>query len=200
MEVLDCRPASRVYNTTEIKSACIIAFVFSQFEVQARPRYTFINNPPLPLGSSRNFGFAATTIGASTMSDADAGLITILSAHSVKETIDRIEAEVKSKGMTIFARVDHAAGAREVGLTLRPTLLLIFGNAKGGTPLMQDKQQIGIDLPLKALAWEDASGKTWLSYNDLGWLARRHGLGHEADPVVVALSAVLGTVLRKAAS
>src|SRR5580698_756042 len=130
----------------------------------------------------------------------DDGLITIPSAYSVEETIDRLASEVKSKGMTIFARVDHAAGAKDAGLSLRPTLLLIFGNAKGGTPLMQDKQQIGIDLPLKALAWEDASGKTWISYNDLKWLAQRHGVSDKADPVVHALSAVLGAVLQKAAS
>jgi uncharacterized protein (DUF302 family) len=130
----------------------------------------------------------------------DEGLITIPSAYGVEETIDRIESDVKSKGMTIFARIDHAAGAKEAGLALRPTLLLIFGNAKGGTPLMEDKQQIGIDLPLKALAWEDASGETWISYNDLKWLALRHGMSHQADPVVNALSAVLGAVLQKAAS
>jgi uncharacterized protein (DUF302 family) len=130
----------------------------------------------------------------------DDGLITIPSAYGVKETIDRIESEVKSKGMTIFARIDHAAGARDAGMALRPTLLLIFGNAKGGTPLMQDRQQIGIDLPLKALVWEDAAGKTWLSYNDVKWLAQRHGLSREADPVVTALSAALGAVLHKAAS
>jgi uncharacterized protein (DUF302 family) len=130
----------------------------------------------------------------------DNGLITIPSAYGVEETIDRLASEVKSKGMTIFARVDHAAGAKDAGLSLRPTLLLIFGNAKGGTPLMQDKQQIGIDLPLKALAWEDASGKTWLSYNDLKWLGQRHNLKHEIDPIVNILSTVLGAVAQKAAS
>jgi uncharacterized protein (DUF302 family) len=128
------------------------------------------------------------------------GLITIPSAHSAKETIDRIESDIKSKGMTIFARIDHAAGAKEVGLTLAPTLLLIFGNAKVGTPLMQDKQRIGIDLPLKALAWEDGSGKTWLSYNDLDWLAKRHGLDGKVDNVVKGLSAALGAILQKAAA
>jgi uncharacterized protein (DUF302 family) len=130
----------------------------------------------------------------------DNGLITIPSAYGVVETIDRLEAEVKSKGMAIFARVDHAAGAKDAGLSLRPTFLLIFGNARGGTPLMQDKPQIGIDLPLKALAWEDASGKTWLSYNDLKWLGQRHNLIHAVDPIVSTLSAVLGAVLQKAAS
>jgi len=128
------------------------------------------------------------------------GLITIPSAHSAKETIDRIESDVKSKGMAVFARIDHAAGAKDAGLSLLPTLLLIFGNAKGGTPLMQDKQTIGIDLPLKALAWEDASGKTWLSYNDLEWLAQRHDLDAKVDNVVKGLAAVLGAILQKAAA
>jgi uncharacterized protein (DUF302 family) len=93
--------------------------------------------------------------------------------------------------MTVFARIDHAAGAAAVGLPLRPTELLIFGNAKGGTALMQSMQTIGIDLPLKALVWQDGSGKTWLSYNDPDWLARRHGLGHEADAAVRAIAAAL---------
>ena len=94
------------------------------------------------------------------------GLTTIRSSFGPKETMDRLEAEVKAKGMTVFARVDHAAGAAEVGLPLRPTKLVIFGNARAGTPLMQADQTIGIDLPLKALVWQDASGGTWLSYND----------------------------------
>jgi uncharacterized protein (DUF302 family) len=100
--------------------------------------------------------------------------------------------------MTVFARVDRAAGAAEVGLSLRPTEFLIFGNAKGGTPLMQSNQTIGIDLPLKVLVWQDASGKTWLSYNDPGWLAKRHGLGLEVDPTVNVIDAALSAVVRKA--
>ena len=91
------------------------------------------------------------------------GLITMASSFSAKETMDRLEAEVKAKGLTVFARIDHAAGAIEAGLPLRPTAVLIFGNAKGGTPLMQANQAIGIDLPLKALVFEDAAGKVWLS-------------------------------------
>jgi uncharacterized protein (DUF302 family) len=108
------------------------------------------------------------------------------------------EAEVKAKGMTVFARIDHAAGAAEVGLSLRPTELLIFGNAKGGTPLMQAIQTIGIDLPLKALVWRDASGDTWVSYNDPSWLAKRHGLGHEVEATVHALAAALSALARTA--
>lgn len=126
------------------------------------------------------------------------GLITIRSSHGPKETMARLEAAVKAKGLTIFAHVDHAAGAEAVGLTLRPTDLLIFGNAKGGTPLMQSVQEIGIDLPLKALVWQDAGGDTWLSYNDPSWLAKRHGLGHEADAAVSGTTEALRTVAKAA--
>ena len=90
--------------------------------------------------------------------------------------MNRFEAEVRARGMTVFAHIDHAAGAAAVGLPLRPTELLIFGNAKTGTPLMQSTQMSGIDLPLKALVWQDASGTAWLSYNDPAFIARRHGL------------------------
>jgi uncharacterized protein (DUF302 family) len=126
------------------------------------------------------------------------GLTTIRSANGPKETMNRLEAEVKAKGLTVFARIDHAAGAAAVGLSLRPTEVLIFGNAKGGTPLMQSMQTIGIDLPLKALVWQDGSGSTWLSYNDPGWLAKRHGLGPEVDATVSALAAALDALARAA--
>jgi uncharacterized protein (DUF302 family) len=126
------------------------------------------------------------------------GLTTLRSSYGPKDTLGRLEAAVKSKGMTVFARIDHAAGATEVGLALRPTEVLIFGNAKGGTPLMQSVQTIGIDLPLKALVWQDASGSTWLSYNDPSWLARRHGLGPEGNAAVAAMSAALEAVAKAA--
>lgn len=128
----------------------------------------------------------------------DNGLTTIASAHSVKQTIDLIESDVKSKGMTVFARIDHAAGAKDVGLALPPTQLLIFGTAKAGTPLMQSNQVIGIDLPLKMLAWEGASGKTWLTYNDPAWIAKRHGLGHELDQAVSGTAAALDAIAKRA--
>jgi uncharacterized protein (DUF302 family) len=108
------------------------------------------------------------------------GLITITSRYGPEETMNRFEAAVTAKGMTVFARIDHAAGATAVGLSLRPTELLIFGNAKAGTPLMQSVQAVGIDLPLKALVWQDASGNTWLSYNDPGWL--ENGTGWATTP------------------
>jgi uncharacterized protein (DUF302 family) len=126
------------------------------------------------------------------------GLITIPSSFGPEETADRLESEITSRGMTVFARVDHAAGAAQVGMPLRPTVLLIFGNAKGGTPLMQSDQTVGIDLPLKALVWEDASGKTWLSYNDPKWIAQRHGLGPDLDRVTDTLATALKAVTRAA--
>jgi uncharacterized protein (DUF302 family) len=109
--------------------------------------------------------------------------------------MDRLQAEIRAQGMTVFARIDHAAGAAEVGLTLRPTELIIFGNARGGTPLMQAVQTVGIDLPLKALVWEDASDKTWLSYNEPGWIARRHSVA-DAEPVVSKMAAALSAISR----
>ena len=121
------------------------------------------------------------------------GLITLRSSNGPEETMNRFEAEVRKRGLTIFAHVDHAAGAAAAGLPLRSTELLVFGNARGGTPLMQADQTIGIDLPLKALAWKDASGKTWLSYNDAVWLAARHGItGHGAQVAAALTSAVAG--------
>ena len=129
---------------------------------------------------------------------ADSGLTTVPSSHAVKDTIDRLEADVKRKGMTVFARIDHAQGARNAGLALRPTELLIFGSARGGTPLMQIQQTIGIDLPLKALAWEDAGGKVWLSWNDPAWLASRHGIAAGGE-LTKALAAALAAAARAAA-
>jgi len=126
------------------------------------------------------------------------GLTTIASSFGPKETMDRLETEIKARGMTVFSRIDHAAGAAEVGLPLRPTELLIFGNAKAGTPLMQADQAIGIDLPLKALVFEDTAGKVWLSYNDPSWPARRHGLGAAAAQTVNAMAAALYAVATKA--
>lgn len=103
------------------------------------------------------------------------GMITVQSPHDARQTMDRLEKIVTEKGMKVFARIDHAAGAASVGAELRPTELLIFGNPKGGTPLMQCAQTAGIDLPLKALVWRDAAGQVWLGYNDPVQIATRHG-------------------------
>jgi uncharacterized protein (DUF302 family) len=126
------------------------------------------------------------------------GLTTLRSSYGPKDTIERLEAEVKARGMTVFARIDHAAGAAAVGLTLRPTEVVIFGNANGGTPLMQSTQTVGIDLPLKALVWQDAAGSTWLSYNDPSWLAQRHGLGREVEATITAMTIMLGALAKAA--
>ena len=125
------------------------------------------------------------------------GLTTIPSSFNPKETMDRLEAEIRAKGLNVFARVDHAAGAEEAGLELRPTNLIIFGNARGGTPLMQASQTAGIDLPLKMLVWQDAAGKTWLSYNEPSWIVQRHGLGVRAE-IIDKLGAALSAVSRTA--
>src|SRR5438874_3001967 len=121
------------------------------------------------------------------------GLTTIPSRFGPKETMDRLVAEINAKGMNVFARIDHAAGAAEVGLTLRPTELIIFGNARGGTPLMQPNQTVGIDLPLKALVWQDAAGKTLISYNEPSWMAQRHGVA-DAEAVVSNMTDLLSAI------
>ena len=120
-------------------------------------------------------GFAALSMVATSAFGAD-GLTAIKSTYPAKETMDRFEANAKQRGLTVFARVDHAAGAAKVGKTLRPTEVIVFGNPTGGTPLMECAQSAGIDLPLKALVWEDDKGQVWLGYNDPAFLARRHGV------------------------
>jgi uncharacterized protein (DUF302 family) len=129
----------------------------------------------------------------------DNGLMTLQSRFSVRETIDRLAQKVTLLGLVVFARVDHAAGAAQVEMTLRPTELLIFGNPKGGTPLMQDQQTAGIELPVKALAYEDADGNTWLTFNDAAWIAARHGLGAKSADAVKAIAAGMALVTRYAA-
>lgn len=128
------------------------------------------------------------------------GLTSLRSGFAPGQTMDRLEAAVKGRGMTVFARIDHAASAAAAGLVLRPTELLIFGHAKGGTPLMQAAQTIGIDLPLKALVWQDEAGSTWLSYNDPAWLARRHGLPGASDPAIGTIASALNAVAAAATS
>jgi uncharacterized protein (DUF302 family) len=128
------------------------------------------------------------------------GLRTIRSCHGPEETMNRFEAAVRAQGMTVFAHIDHAAGAAAVGLSLRPTDLLIFGNANGGTPLMQSNPTTGIDLPLKVLVWQDEVGDTWLSYNDPSWVANRHELGNENDATVNAMARTLNALAITATS
>jgi len=115
-------------------------------------------------------------LGSVTAAVADNGLVNVKSTHSVKETADKLEKALASKGMTIFIRIDHAAGAQKVGLALPPTELVIFGNPKVGTPLIQCSRSVAIDLPQKALIWEDDQGQVWLTYNDPVYLATRHAI------------------------
>jgi uncharacterized protein (DUF302 family) len=127
------------------------------------------------------------------------GLLTFTSSKGPAQTLDRVRKEIAARSLTIFAEIDHAAGAAAVGLTLRPLFLVIFGAAKGGTPLMQSAATAGIDLPLKVLVWQNAAGETQVSYNDPNWLAKRHGLGNDVEASVQALSALLNAVVKAAA-
>src|SRR5215472_15262135 len=127
------------------------------------------------------------------------GLTTIPSRFGPSETMDRLESEIQAHGLNVFARIDHATGAAKVGLRLRPTELIIFGNARGGTPLMQSVQTVGIDLPLKALVWQDATGKTWISYNEPHWIARRHG-ATDAKGTIAKMTDLLRAISGKAAA
>ena len=125
------------------------------------------------------------------------GMITIESSHSTPETADRLEIVLKEKGMTIFSRIDHTAGAAEIGETLRPTVLFIFGNPKVGTALMKCGQTAGIDLPLKILIWEDDSGLVKLSYNDPRYIADRHGIS-DCGQVLEKMTGALKAFAKKA--
>ena len=123
------------------------------------------------------------------------GIVKIPSHHSVDETVDKLKTILKAKGVTLFALVDHSGEAEKVGLKMPPTKLLIFGNPKGGTPLMLAAPSAAIDLPLKILVAEDSQGKVWISYNSPDYLKERHGLPHDLVPniaVVQALAAAAG--------
>ena len=119
------------------------------------------------------------------------GLVSIASRFGPEETMNRLEAAIRARGMTVFVNIDHAAAATAVGLSLLPTELLIFGSAAAGTPLMQAAQTIGIDPPLKVLVWQDETRKTWLSYNDPAWLARRHRLAANVAATIEAMATLL---------
>ena len=119
------------------------------------------------------------------------GIISRPSKHSVAETLNRVEKILRERGIKIFARIDHSGEAGAAGLSLPPTELLIFGNPKGGTPLMLAAPTAAIDLPLKALTWQDSQGKVWLSYNDPTYLAKRFGLSDEQVKTIVPLGALI---------
>ncbi|GAC1430208.1 MAG: DUF302 domain-containing protein [Burkholderiaceae bacterium] len=116
-------------------------------------------------------------IACSTSALAVEGLSVVKSSYSAKETMNRLEQNVIGRGLKVFAKIDHAAGAATVGKQLRPTEVLIFGSPQGGTPLLECAQTAGIDLPLKALVWEDAAGQVWLGYDAPSYIEQRHGAG-----------------------
>lgn len=126
-----------------------------------------------------------------------AGLANRVSPYPVAETLDRLEAILKAKGVKIFARIDHAAEAQGVGMSLRPTQLLIFGNPKAGTPLMRANQSIGLDLPMKALAWQDAQGQVQLTWNSPEYLTGRHGLDAEFNKNLAAVGGLIEAALKQ---
>jgi len=128
---------------------------------------------------------------------AGSGLVSVKSSHDVKTTADRLEGVLNQKGMNIFIRINHAQGARKIGKELRPTELIIFGNPKVGAPLMQCRQSVGIDLPQKALIWQDAQGQVWLSYNDPNYLVERHAITG-CDDVIKKVEKALGNFAKAA--
>ena len=124
------------------------------------------------------------------------GLIAVESTRGAKDTMDRLESAVKERNLNVFARIDHAAGATKIGRKLRATEVLIFGNPQGGTPLMECAQSAGIDLPLKALVWQDEAGKVWVGYNDPAYLAARHGAA--SCPAAAGLAKALASLVQEA--
>jgi uncharacterized protein (DUF302 family) len=122
------------------------------------------------------------------------GIINKSTKLSVQEALVKLQAILQAKGVTIFALVDHSGEAAKVGMEMRPTKLLIFGNPKGGTPIMLAAPSIAIDLPIKILIWEDAQSKVWLSYNSPEYLAERHGLPHTLLPNIAFVEALVATV------
>jgi uncharacterized protein (DUF302 family) len=133
----------------------------------------------------------------SSSATSDSGVLRIASSHSVAETMARLEALLRERGVLIFARIDFSGDAARAGLAMRPEQMLVFGNPKAGTPLMQAEPAAGLDLPIKALVFEDAAGKTWVAWNDPHYIVRRHGL-----PASLAdnLAAVVPLIERAAAA
>ena len=137
--------------------------------------------------------------GLTSAANAADGLIAVKSPYMVKETLDRFEVNATQRGLKVFARVDHTAGAASVGKTLLPTEVLIFGGPQGGTPFMECAQSVGIDLPLKALAWQDGQGQVWLAYNDPAFLAQRHGVAgcSAVEPLSKALAGLAAATIAR---
>lgn len=141
-------------------------------------------------------GLGMSTVAFAEKTPVD-GFTSVASAHNVKDTADKLEAVLASKGMTIFTRINHAQGAKSIDQSLRDTEVVLFGNPKVGTPLMQCTQSVAIDLPQKALVWEDKNGAVWLSYNDPSYLAARHHITG-CDNVLEKVSGVLAAFAKAA--
>jgi uncharacterized protein (DUF302 family) len=171
-----------------------LTFIVSHQEL---PMTTSLKSIFLPLAAALSVaGFVAgVTLGGSHA--AAESLTTVESKFPVKETLDRLSAELERRGIKVAARIDHAAGAKAVGMELPPTEVLMFGNPKLGTPLMQSNPAIGIDLPMKVLAWQDKAGKVWIGYNAADDLAARHGI-KDRDEAVKAMAGALGGLVKGA--
>jgi uncharacterized protein (DUF302 family) len=165
---------------------------------KSRPRELTVGASALDCPDAFSPQILSTAPQGGTVAMTAEGLVTRPSRHPPAETMDRLSAAVARCGMTVIARVDHAGEAAKVGLDLRPTELLIFGNPRAGTPLMQAAQLIGIDLPLRALAWQDDAQATWISYVDPGWLTNRHGIARETAETVDKMRSVLEAVIDEA--
>jgi uncharacterized protein (DUF302 family) len=127
---------------------------------------------------------------------ADDGVTKRESRYSVPQTVDRLEAVLKERGITVFARIDHAGEATKVGLDLPPTQLLVFGNPRAGTPLMVAHPTIAIDLPMKALAWQDAAGKVWIGFNSADYMKKRHDLTDEQAKSLAVVGVLIDAALK----
>jgi uncharacterized protein (DUF302 family) len=126
----------------------------------------------------------------------DNGMVHLSSPYPVKETLQRLDAILQSRGLAVFARIDHSGEAEKVGMKMHPTQLIIFGSPKAGTPLMVASPTLAIDLPLKALVWEDAGGKVWVSYNSAEYLKQRHNIPDELVKNIAVIAPLLQTVVQ----
>jgi uncharacterized protein (DUF302 family) len=127
---------------------------------------------------------------------ADDGVVKRESRYSVPQSLDRLEALLKERGITVFARIDHAGEASKAGLVLPPTQLLIFGNPRAGTPLMAAHPTMAIDLPMKALAWQDAAGKVWIGFNSADYMQKRYGLTDDEAKSLAVVGALIEAALK----
>jgi uncharacterized protein (DUF302 family) len=130
------------------------------------------------------------------LSSPDDGMVHLSSPYSVAETLTRLDSVLQSRGLTVFARIDHSGEAEKVGMKMLPTQLIVFGSPKGGTPVMVASPTLAIDLPLKALVWEDAEGKIWVSYNSAEYLKQRHNIPDDLVKNIAVIGPLLQSVVK----